>query len=253
VARYIEEYSKSGEIVLDPFCGSGVTAIESVRLNRRTVGIDVNPIAVLCTRMGIEHVDIKALKRSFDLLRREVERETNKLYHTECPKCGSLNAITTHTIWEDEQPKELWVSCEECNSDKIIKTPTEQDKISSLSPARAPVWHPTIELMANNRINAKAGTRIGDLFTPRALSGLSFLLETIRRIEDQNIRQVMEFCFSAMLPQASNMVFVIRRRGIQRQAENEKAEVGSWLSLLIPTEHFKFMSGAVLQIVFGEF
>jgi len=176
VARYIEKYSKSGEIVLDPFCGSGVTAIESVRLNRRAIGIDVNPIAVLCTQMGLEHVDIKALKRSFDLLRREVESETNKLYHTECPKCGNRNAIATHTIWGNEQPKELWASCEVCKSDKIIKTPTEQDKISSLSPARTPAWHPTIELIANNRINAKAGTRIGDLFTPRALSALSLFI-----------------------------------------------------------------------------
>ena len=241
VARYIEKYSKCGEIVLDPFCGSGVAVIESVRLNRRAIGIDVNPIAVLCTQMGLEHVDMKALKRSYDLLRREVERETNKLYHTECPKCGNLNAIATHTISDDEQPKELWVSCEVCKSDKIIKTPTEQDKISSLSPARAPAWHPTIELIANNRINAKAGTRIGDLFTPRALSGLSFLLEKIRRIEDQYIRRVMEFCFSAMIPQASNMVFVIRRRGkFNGKHESEKAEVGSWvIGYWLPEEHFE--------------
>jgi len=241
VARYIEKYSKRGETVLDPFCGSGVAAIESVRLNRRAIGIDVNPIAVLCTQMGLEHVDMKALKRSFDLLRREVERETNKLYHTECPQCGNPNAIATHTIWDNEQPKELWVSCEACKSDKIVKVPTEQDKISSLSPTRAPAWHPTIELIANNRINAKAGTRIGDLFTLRALSGLSFLLEKIRRIEDQNIRQVMEFCFSAMLPQASNMVFVIRRRGkFNGKHENERAEVGSWvIGYWLPEEHFE--------------
>jgi DNA modification methylase len=241
VARYIEKYSKSGEIVLDAFCGSGVTAIESVRLNRRAVGIDVNPIAVLCTQMGLGHVDMIALKRSFELLRREVERETNKLYQTECPKCGNRNAVASHTIWDDEQPKELWLSCEKCKSDKIIKTPTDHDKTLSLSPDRPPAWHPTIELIANNRINAKAGTRIGDLFTPRALSGLSFLLEKIRRIEDQNIRQVMEFCFSAMLPQASKMVFVIRRRGkFNGKHENERAEVGSWvIGYWIPTEHFE--------------
>jgi len=189
VARYIERYSESGEIVLDPFCGSGVTAIESVRLNRRAIGLDVNLIAVLCTQMGLEHVDIKALQRSFDLLGREVEKETNSI----------------------------------------------------LSPARAPARHPTIELIANNRINAKAGTRIGDLFTPRALSGLSFLLEKVRQIEDQNIRQVMEFCFSAMLPQASNMVFVIRRRGkFNGKHENEGAEVGSWvIGYWLPEEHFE--------------
>lgn len=241
VARYIEKYSNAGEIVLDPFCGSGVTAMESVRLHRRAIGIDVNPVAVLCTQMGLTHVDIKALKRSYELLRREVEKEIDKLYYTECSQCGNPHAIATHTIWDDNQPKEIWVLCETCKAEKIIKTPTVQDKISALSPARPAAWLPTNELIANNRINAKAGTRIGDLFTARALSGLSFLLEKIRRIEDRNIRQVMEFCFSAMLPQASNMVFVIRRRGkFNGKLENERTEVGSWvIGYWMPREHFE--------------
>jgi adenine-specific DNA methylase len=241
VARYIEKYSKCGEIVLDPFCGSGVAAIESVRLNRRAIGIDVNPIAVLCTQMGLELVDTKTLKRSFDLLRKEVEKEINKLYYTECPKCGNINAIVTHTIWINEQPKETWVSCEVCKTGKAIKTPSEHDKKLSLTPARPPVWYPTLELIENNRINAKAGMRICDLFTPRALTGLSLLLEKIRRIEDGKLRRVMEFCFSAMLPQASNMVFVIRRRGkFNGKQENERAEVGSWvIGYWIPEEHFE--------------
>ncbi|MCI0696734.1 50S ribosomal protein L11 methyltransferase [candidate division KSB1 bacterium] len=241
VARYIEKYSKRGEVVLDPFCGSGVAAIESVRLNRRAIGTDINPIAVLCTQMGLELVDTKRLKRSFDLLRKEVEKEIDQLYYTECPKCGNINAIGTHTIWITEQPKEIWVSCEVCKVGKAIKTPSEHDKKLSLTPPRQPVWYPTLELMANNRINAKAGMRICDLFTPRALAGLSLLLEKIRQIEDEKVRRVMEFCFSAMLPQASNMVFVIRRRGkFNGKHENERAEVGSRvIGYWVPEEHFE--------------
>jgi 16S rRNA G966 N2-methylase RsmD len=241
VARYIERYSKPGEIMLDPFCGSGVTAIESVRQNRRAVGIDLNPIAVLCTQMGLEFVDTKTLKRSFDFLRKEVEKEINKLYHTECPECGSLNAVATHTIWNQEQPTETWVSCEVCKTNKAIKTPSDDDKKASLMPVRTPAWYPNIELIENLRINAKADMRICDLFTPRALSGLSFLLEKIRQIEDRKFRQVMEFCFSAMLPQASKMVFVIRRRGkFNGKHESERAEVGSWIiGYWMPEEHFE--------------
>jgi adenine-specific DNA methylase len=39
--------SKEGETVLDPFCGTATTGVEAIRLNRRFIGIDTNPIATL--------------------------------------------------------------------------------------------------------------------------------------------------------------------------------------------------------------
>jgi 16S rRNA G966 N2-methylase RsmD len=243
VAQYIEKYSKSNEIVLDPFCGSGVTTTESVKLGRRAVGIDINPTAVNSTKMGLTHIDIKVLKRSFDFLRAEVEQEINKLYQTTCPKCGDIQAITTHTIWNGKEIDEIWVECKACASSKTIKKPSEIDRIAALEPARPATWYPTNLLLENNRINAKAGMRVCDLFTPRALSNLSLLLGKIRKIDDEKIKSVMEFCFSAMIPQTSNMVFVIRRRGKSNGTEESgegKAEVGSWvIGYWIPPEHFE--------------
>jgi DNA modification methylase len=241
VARYIQRFSERGEIILDAFCGSGVTVTEGVRLGRRAIGIDINPTAVICTKMGLEHVDTKALKKSLDFLRHQVANEIDKLYYTECPKCGSPNAIATHTIWENDQPKEIWVMCEACKTSKGIKKPSENDRRSALVPPSVQVWYPTVELVENHRINAKSGTRICDLFTSRALASLSLLLEKIRQIEDEKTKAVMEFCFSATLPQASKMVFVIRRRGrANGSGGNGKAEVGSWvIGYWIPSEHFE--------------
>lgn len=39
--------SKKGDLVLDPFCGTATTGVESIRLGRRFAGIDTNPIAIL--------------------------------------------------------------------------------------------------------------------------------------------------------------------------------------------------------------
>jgi len=243
VSQYIEKYSKPNEIVLDPFCGSGVTTTESVRLGRRAVGIDINPTAVNSTKMGLTHIDIKALKKNFDFLRSEVEQEINNLYQTNCPKCGNTQAIATHTIWNGEHIDEIWVECKACGNSKTVKKPSESDRISALEPIRPATWYPTNLLLENSRINAKSGMRVCDLFTPRALSNLSLLLEKIRQINDEQIKKVMEFCFSAMLPQTSNMVFVIRRRGKSNGTEEggeAKAEVGSWvIGYWIPSEHFE--------------
>lgn len=42
----ILRYSKEGDIVLDPFLGSGTTLIEAKLLKRKGIGIDINPIAL---------------------------------------------------------------------------------------------------------------------------------------------------------------------------------------------------------------
>jgi len=44
--RIIEASSNEGDVVLDPFCGCGTTAVVARELNRRFVGIDISPFAV---------------------------------------------------------------------------------------------------------------------------------------------------------------------------------------------------------------
>jgi len=45
VRAYIERYSKVGDVVLDPFGGTGVTAIEAFLLRRHAIQNDLNPFA----------------------------------------------------------------------------------------------------------------------------------------------------------------------------------------------------------------
>lgn len=241
VARYIRQFSQPGDIVLDTFCGSGITVVESVKSRRRAIGVDINPSAVAATRMALEHIDIPTLQTSFERLREAVSAAIDTLYQTDCPRCGNPAAIATHTIWEQQQPREIWVSCSACACSRTIKTPTERDGQAALFPALPPRWYPQTYLWENGRINARTGMTIADLFTPRALSALSLLLQHIREIDGQDIRAVLEFCFSAALAQTSKMVFVIRRRGKTRGvARSNKAEVGSWvIGYWLPPEHFE--------------
>lgn len=57
-AKYIPQIPKAlirelvsiGDIVLDPFCGSGTTLVEAQRLECNAIGIDANPLACLISR-----------------------------------------------------------------------------------------------------------------------------------------------------------------------------------------------------------
>lgn len=61
VRRLIAEYSAEGELILDPFVGSGVTAVESLLGERRFVGYDINPLAVLISRVRATPIKRSAL------------------------------------------------------------------------------------------------------------------------------------------------------------------------------------------------
>lgn len=66
----VQHYTKEGDIVLDCFCGGGVTVFESLALDRKVVGVDINPLATFITEMQIQQVDIEQLRRFYDTFRR---------------------------------------------------------------------------------------------------------------------------------------------------------------------------------------
>ncbi|MEM0157973.1 MAG: DNA methyltransferase [Thermoplasmataceae archaeon] len=51
--QLISRYTKPGDWVIDPFCGSGTTLIEAARLGRNSVGIDINPEMVNAAREAL--------------------------------------------------------------------------------------------------------------------------------------------------------------------------------------------------------
>lgn len=68
-AAIIGLLSKEGDTVLDPFVGSGTTLVESQRLGRRSIGIDVNPISCLITRAKTLAINASTIIRDISVIR----------------------------------------------------------------------------------------------------------------------------------------------------------------------------------------
>jgi DNA modification methylase len=49
--RLIEQLSQVGDVILDPFTGSGTTLVEAILLDRDAVGVDANPLAALISKV----------------------------------------------------------------------------------------------------------------------------------------------------------------------------------------------------------
>lgn len=59
----IENFSFEGEVVLDPFCGCGTALVEALLLNRNAIGIDINPLATLISKVKTTPIEPEKLRK----------------------------------------------------------------------------------------------------------------------------------------------------------------------------------------------
>ncbi|HNI98922.1 MAG TPA: DNA methyltransferase, partial [Leptospiraceae bacterium] len=71
VAEYIKNFSQKGDLVLDPFGGSGVTAIEAMMNERKAISIDINPMAVFIVNSLIVPLKFQSLSDAFERIKDE--------------------------------------------------------------------------------------------------------------------------------------------------------------------------------------
>jgi DNA modification methylase len=78
VAEYIKNFSKPGDLVLDPFGGSGVTLIESLMERRKGINIDINPLAVFLVNSLIAPINESDLNNAFIKVKDEYNKNEPK-------------------------------------------------------------------------------------------------------------------------------------------------------------------------------
>lgn len=71
VQEYIKNYTKPGDLVLDPFGGSGITAVEALMTGRKGINIDLNPMAVFLVKSLIAPVKLAELAQAFTEVKTE--------------------------------------------------------------------------------------------------------------------------------------------------------------------------------------
>jgi len=58
IGEFIERFSYENELIVDPFCGSGTTAVECVFRNRRSINIDINPRAIEISKQKLSALEM---------------------------------------------------------------------------------------------------------------------------------------------------------------------------------------------------
>jgi 16S rRNA G966 N2-methylase RsmD len=119
VSAYIKNFSQPGDLVLDPFGGSGVTAIEALVNNRRAINVDLNPMAVFIVRSLLTPVDLTKLMEAFNSVKDNYEKQKPKSKsdiktilaklplpaNVPLPKTSDVKML--HDLYTEEQMAEL--------------------------------------------------------------------------------------------------------------------------------------------------
>lgn len=100
VEELVKEFSKEGDVIYDPFCGSGVTLNVSIRKGRPAIGTDINPLALLIAKVR-SYVDvqpeefIRKLEKEWDCLESDVPQVRNINYWFKPYVINDLGKIRT--------------------------------------------------------------------------------------------------------------------------------------------------------------
>lgn len=216
IAAFVRHHTRPGDVVLDPFCGSGGTALAALREGRVPIAFDRSPSAVFIARHYCTRADGGAVR---PVLERVVARARGdgRLYATRCDRCGGPAEIRA-TVFDHGSPRgparpiEIRYRCGRCGSGSRSATGGDRAAVDAI--ARSPVPHgaPRFKMMHRDgvwgdcwRNGTSSFATVDELFTPRNLRALSALREAIEAEDDEATRDVLRFAFSGHVYCATTM------------------------------------------------
>lgn len=98
IARLIEHYTEPEGLVLDPFCGSGMTGVAALRTGRKPILIDLSPAATFIAFNFLTPVDESRYSEAFGKVLSATADEELSLYGTHCRTCGKFVPMN-YMVW----------------------------------------------------------------------------------------------------------------------------------------------------------
>jgi DNA modification methylase len=204
VSTYVRHFTKKNDTVLDPFMGSGGALIEANKLNRHSIGYDLNPMACMIAEETLKTIDLNKLEKTFKKIIADIPEE---IYSLQLAVMGTKKYTLENAIWKgDELIKVKFRKDGKStirNANKTdISTYKKAEKL--LRKYEKEFFYPKDEIMKYVRRNKK--NTIDELFSKRNLLIASWFLNEVNQITDKKIKNSLRFIFTSGLPNFSKMI-----------------------------------------------
>lgn len=195
-SEYIKTYVPKNGVYLDPFCGSGMSGIEAIRLGKKAICLDINPITsfifdVYCSnfvRNNFEQIALHIVHQVLD------SKIYNKFFLYED------GYILHNTKYENGRPYEVcFISKDKKNRFERIPTRLDIDINNESKDINITTLYPNKNFrkssaFSNSFLNT-IGTSYDCLYTKKNLSILSLIFEEILQVNNINLKLQLLFAF----------------------------------------------------------
>lgn len=230
---YIETFFKKGDMLVDPFCGSGVFLAEAKKKNIDALGYDINPIAYLLSevttnppsleKFKIEAQKIIELANSFRELFTVDNKDIRYIVHEIESECSNCKRVGSMTESDKVGTKYHCLKCgvrlsfnfEKMKGTKIIKIydrdNNEYTKEIHLENQKKILGRINKlkfnkNLIPNRRILAFPGMKLSDLFTPRTFYIFGELFDLAHKIKDPHTQKAILLLLTSSVAQSSRLI-----------------------------------------------
>jgi 16S rRNA G966 N2-methylase RsmD len=212
VGEHIQNYTKPGQIVFDPFAGSGVVAIEAARSKRRAIVCDLNPVASLITDLTLRPVNTLRLTEAFERVSKRVKKDVEALYTIHCLECDKPLVADCCVREGDKLVEVRYKGCPHCeNRCETGCKPKKKDleSLAELEAKRIKEWYPRNRLFYPDGEPFKEKQHydsLDQLFTKRNLRAAAMIYEAIEQESSPQLNKFLLGAFSSMIHLCTKMM-----------------------------------------------
>jgi len=123
--RFIRELTQPGDVVLDPMMGSGTTILEAFLAGRHGVGIDIDPLALMISKVKVTSLNIEQITQLGNLILKEAKLSVKERRH------ALEEAFEKHCDLKTRQFIDRWFAPE--TQIELLALITEIEKITDIS------------------------------------------------------------------------------------------------------------------------
>lgn len=198
----IKELTNSSDVVCDPMFGSGTTIIESSKLNRNFIGVDINPLAYKLCKLSLTKWDLRAVNKLVDnFILRCRESITPYYSFVENGEMRIIERCHFDRVESQLVPREYWYKTLKgeklSGRKKAIATDVLINNYSQYS--NVPIQIEDKPLMENLRIAIQEGYTLKTYFCSRNWVALDKIFSILEEYKNDECYDILELLVSSAI------------------------------------------------------
>lgn len=226
-SEYIKHYTPDDGIFLDPFCGSGISVFESVKLGRKTVGFDLNPLSSFLIEVLSSKYEKDAFKTAVETIIQKINKDKNyELIY----KYG--HEVIHHLKWKNSKPYEVGVIKTDNNKEeKVLRKPNKDDEDAitvseAIDISKTNLYYPDEAFPNSPSFSASfisniGGNNFSNIWTNRNLYVLALIFNEINTNFSDDLKKQLLFGFI-------QTVHLCTKMNIPREPKSNRPFSTSW-------------------------